>query len=194
MTKRSKTIENSSRNANATLQAGQTGADQQAQLAMQQASLARLSAVRPTGRVVLEMNQDATTVADIPNLPLEDGDTFYIPPRLGTMQISGAVYNANAFRHEADKTLGAYLKDAGGATREADQKRIFAIRADGTVIIRPSRDKRFHGDFEKLRLLPADAIIVPEKLRMPSKMNDFLQITQLASQTALTAAVLSVIQ
>jgi protein involved in polysaccharide export with SLBB domain len=183
-----------SRYANATPQSGQTGADQQAQLAMQQASLAKLSSIRPTGRVVLEMKPDATTAADIPDFPLEDGDTFYVPPRLSTVQVAGAVYNANAFRHETDKRLVAYLNDAGGATREADPKRIFVIRADGTVVSRQSHNNHFHGGFEKLTLLPGDAIVVPEKLRVSSKMNSFLPMTQFASQTALTAAALSVIR
>jgi len=183
-----------SRYANATPQAGTTGTDQQTQLALQQASLARLSSIRPTGRVVLEMKPDAAAAADIPDFSLEDGDTFYVPPRLSTVQVVGAVYNANAFRHEPDKRLIAYLNDAGGATREADQKRIFIIRADGTVVSRQSRNHHFHGDFEKLRLLPGDAIVVPDKLRVSSRLSDLLQATQLASQTAVTAAALSVIK
>ena len=128
-----------SRYANATPTAGQTGADQQAQLAFQQAASARLTSIKPTGRVVLEMKPDAATAADIPDFPLEDGDTFYIPPRFSTVQVAGAVYNANAFRYQPDKRLIAYLNDAGGATREADEKRIFVIRADGTVVSRQSR-------------------------------------------------------
>jgi protein involved in polysaccharide export with SLBB domain len=189
-----------SRFANATPQTGQTGADQQAQLSMQQAALARLSSIKPTGRVVLAMKPDAATIGDIPDFPLEDGDTFYIPPRLSTVQVAGAVYNANAFRHQPGKRLIAYLNDAGGATREADQRRIFVIRADGTVISRQSRNNYTqgyfysHGTFEKLRLLPGDAIVVPEKLRVSSKMNEFLQTTQLMSQMALTAAALSVVK
>jgi polysaccharide biosynthesis/export protein len=183
-----------SRYANATPQAGQTATDQQAQLAMQQASLARLSSIRPTGRVVLEMKPDAAIAADIPDFPLEDGDTFYVPPRLSTVQVAGAVYNANAFRLEPEKRLVAYLNDAGGATREADQKRMFVIRADGTVVSRQSPKNHLHGNFEKLRLLPGDAIVVPEKLKVSSRMNDLLQATQFASQTAITAAALSVIK
>lgn len=183
-----------SRYANATPQAGQTGADQQAQLAMQQAALARLTSIKPTGRVVLEMKPESATIADIPDFPLEDGDTFYIPPRLSTVQVEGAVYNANAFRDEPGKRLIAYLNDAGGATREADQKRIFVIRADGSVVSRQSRGNHSHGSFENLKLLPGDAIVVPEKIRVSSKMSDIIQATQLASQTALTAAALSVIK
>ncbi len=128
------------RYANATPTSGQSASDQQIQLSLQQAALARLSAIKPTGRVVLAMQPDAATVADIPDFSLEDGDTFYIPPRLSTVQVEGSVYNANAFRHQPDKRLVAYLNDAGGATREADPKRIFVIHADGTVVSRQARN------------------------------------------------------
>jgi polysaccharide export outer membrane protein len=87
------------RYANAAPTPGQTGADQQAQLGLQQAALSKLAAIKPTGRVVLEMNPDAASAGDIPDFSLEDGDTFYIPPRFGTVQVEGSVYNANAFRH-----------------------------------------------------------------------------------------------
>ena len=180
--------------ANATPQAGQTGTDQQAQLAMQQAALARLTSVKPTGRVVLSLKPDAATVTDIPDFPLEDGDTFYIPPRLSTVQVAGAVYNANAFRYEPDQRLITYLNDAGGATRDADAKRMFVIRADGTVVSSQSRNMHSHGKYENLKLLPGDALVVPEKLKVSSKMNEFLQTTQFMSQLALTAAALSVIK
>ena len=181
------------RYANATPTTAQTGADQQAQLTFQQTALARLSSIKPTGRVVLEMKSDAATATDIPEFSLEDGDTFYVPPRLSTVQVAGSVYNANAFRHQPGKRLIAYLNDAGGATREADEKRIFVIHADGTVVSRQSRNSNSHGSFEKLTLLPGDAIVVPEKLKVSSKMSDLLQATQFMSQTALTAAALSVI-
>jgi hypothetical protein len=188
MIKRSKSIEHTAVDVD--------GTNWQAQLAVQQATLARLSASRPTGRFVLEKTPDATTLADIPNCPLEDGDTSYIPSRLGIVQVAGAVYNANAFRDERHKSLNAYLNDVGGATREADPKHTLIIRADGTVVGRRSRNTLFGigTDFEKLTLLPGDAIIVPEKLRVSSKMNDFPLVTQFASETALTASALSVIQ
>jgi hypothetical protein len=179
--------------ANATPQANQTASDQQAQLALQQSALAKLSSIAPTGRVVLDMKPEAASVEDIPAIPLEDGDALYIPPRLSTVQVEGAVYNANAFRYEPGERLGAYLNDAGGATRDADEKRIYVIRADGRVASRQSRNNHSHGKYENLRLLPGDAVVVPVKLRVSSPMNAFLQSTQLASQLALTAAALSVV-
>jgi polysaccharide biosynthesis/export protein len=180
------------RYANAAPATGQSGADQQAQLTFQQTALGRLSSIKATGRVVLEMKSDAATATDIPDISLEDGDTFYVPARLSTVQVAGSVYNANAFRHQPEKRLIAYLDDAGGATREADQKRIFVIHADGTVVSRQSRNS--HGSFDKLKLLPGDAIVVPEKLKVSSKLNEFLLASQFASQTAVTAAALSVVK
>ncbi len=180
--------------ANATPQQGQTASDQQAQLAMQQAALARLSAIKPTGRVVLSMSPVAQSITDIPDFPLEDGDAFYIPPRLSTVQVAGAVYNANAFRYETGSRLVSYLNAAGGATRQADTKRIFVIRADGSVLSRQSHTQHSHGKYENLKLLPGDAIVVPEKLRVNSAMTEFLQWTQITSQLALTAAALNVIK
>jgi protein involved in polysaccharide export with SLBB domain len=166
-------------------------ADQQAQIGQQQAIIAQLSAVHPTGRIVLDMNPTASTVADIPTFPLEDGDGFYIPPRASTVQVAGAVYNENAFRYQPRKQVYAYLNDAGGPTRQADAKRIFLIRADGTVVSRQSHGEFWHTDFERTTLLPGDAIIVPTKLKSP---NNFMQqlpfYAQLLSQTAMTGAVL----
>lgn len=181
-----------SRYAGATPVPGQTGADQQAQLMLQQAAIARLSAIKPTGRVVLQIKPMAAELQDVPALPLEDGDTFYVPPKLSTVQVAGAVYNPNAFRYQDGKRLIDYLNSAGGATREADKKRVFVIRADGTVISKQVSGSHFHAKFENLKLLPGDAIVVPEKLKTPG--NRALQDTvQIISQGAITAAALSAI-
>jgi polysaccharide export outer membrane protein len=166
-------------------------AEQQAQFNAQQALLTQLTAVHPTGRIVLDMKPDAASTEDIPEFALEDGDSYYIPAELGTVQVAGAVYNENAFRYQRQKRLSNYLKAAGGPTRQADAKRIFLIRADGTVISRQHRDNPWRGSFESLGVLPGDSIIVPSKLKSP---NNFMQqlpfLTQILSQTAMTGAVI----
>jgi polysaccharide biosynthesis/export protein len=179
--------------ANNSLPATNKDADQ-SQLAMRQALIARLSSIAPTGRVVLEMKADASTLEDIPDFTVEDGDSFYIPPKFSTVQVSGAVYNENAFRYQQNKLTTAYLADAGGATRDADVKRMFLIRADGTVISRQNRGSRQRSSFEKTALLPGDAIVIPVKLNMGAGWRQLEEITGLVSQGALTAAALAVIQ
>jgi polysaccharide export outer membrane protein len=175
-------------------QNGQSTGDQQSQLSLQQAAIGRLAAVPVSGRVVLDMKPEAGTLDDIPAVALEDGDSFFIPPRLSTVQVTGAVYNANAFRQETGKRLIAYLNDAGGATRDADRKHIYVLRADGTVVNAESGERHRHGGLDAMLLLPGDAIVVPEKLAGSSKLNTFMQAAQFASQTAVTAAALSVIR
>jgi protein involved in polysaccharide export with SLBB domain len=166
--------------------------EQQAQFTAQQLALTQLAAAHPTGRIVLDVNPSAETLDDIPNFALEDGDSFHIPPRMNTVQVAGAVYNENAFRYQPGKRLSTYLNDAGGPTREADARRIFVVRADGTVISRQTHGEFWRTNFQDTPLLPGDAIIVPTKLRTPGGfMQQLPFIAQMLSQTALTGAIIS---
>jgi protein involved in polysaccharide export with SLBB domain len=169
--------------------------DSQLQLAMQQTLIARLANALPAGRVVLGIAPDAKTIADIPDIPLEDGDSFYVPPRLSTIQVAGEVYNESAFRYASRKPVSAYLNDSGGTTRLADVSRAFLIRADGTVVSRQSHNRHWPHSFERIALMPGDAIIVPPKLKKDSVLSEELPwITQVLSQTAMTGAVLSLLR
>lgn len=164
-------------------------------MGMQQALLANLADVHATGRVVLGLKPDAKSVQDIPDFPLEDGDSFLVPATLATVNVVGEVYNANTFRYQPGKRLSAYLNDTGGATRMADIKRAFLIRADGTVVSRQTHIVYWSGNFENIALMPGDAIIVPPKLKAPGGFLESLPaITQILSQTAMAGAVVSLIQ
>jgi len=166
-------------------------AEQQAQFSAQQALLTQLAAVHPSGRIVLDMKPDAASTADIPELPLEDGDAYYIPARLGTVQVAGAVYNESAFRYQPHKRLSTYLEAAGGPTRQADVKRTFLIRAYGTVVSRQNHGGPWGDSFEKLTILPGDSIVVPTKMKSPTNfMQQLPFLTQVLSQTAMTGTVI----
>ena len=54
----------------------------------------RLRAIRPTGRVVLQLRPDST---ELPELALEDGDRLYIPPRPTTVGVFGSVFNGGSY-------------------------------------------------------------------------------------------------
>ena len=178
--------------ANSSLPSQNKDSDQM-KLSMRQSLIARISAIAPTGRVVLDMKPDASTLEDIPDFTLEDGDRFYIPPKPSTVQVSGAVYNENAFRYQPNKRTNSYLADAGGATRDADVKRMFLVRADGTVVSHQSRGHH-QPSFEKATLMPGDAIVIPVRLNAGAGWKRLEEITGILSQSALTAASLAVIQ
>ena len=159
--------------------------------ASEQELLNRLRQVRATGRIVLEFKPGSSGVESIPNLALEDGDVFIIPSVPENVNVVGAVYDQNSFLYERSKRVGTYLQQAGGATKEADRKREFVIRADGEVVSYGAAKGLWGNDFENLRMNPGDTIVVPEKTFKPSPLRGALDYTQLFSQVALGAASLT---
>jgi polysaccharide biosynthesis/export protein len=120
-------------------------------------------ALRASGRIVLELRPNATGAEALPDLALEDGDQLLIPFRPATINVIGSVYNSNAFIYKPGKTVGDYLRVAGGATRDGDKGREFVIRADGSTVSRQQHFKLISGSFESTRLMPGDSIVVPAK-------------------------------
>lgn len=170
-------------------------ADVKARLEEQKDFIAKLSRVQPTGRVVLELKPTASQIGDIPAMPLEDGDIFTVPAKGDTVQVLGSVYNENTFRFRPDKAVGAYLRIAGGPTRDADKSRIFVIHADGTVVSRAQQSGLISGNrFDSLRLTPGDAIIVPQRFKIRNGLTALRDWTAIFSQLALGAASINVIK
>src|SRR5579884_1754615 len=155
--------------------------------------LSRLHQLRATGRIVLQIKPDATGLDGLPDLPLEDGDVFIVPPRPSTVNVVGAVYDQNSFMFTPGRRVGDYLKMAGGPNRDADKKHMFIIRADGSVVSRTVNSGVWGNTFESARIYPGDTIVVPEKTFRPTILRGILDWSQLFSQLALGAAAISVI-
>ena len=131
----------------------------------QKAALERMRTLKAAGRIVLEIPPGASSVKDIPDIALEDGDRLYIPSIPSTVGVFGEVYNENnAFFYKDNKELSDYLAQAGGPTRDADAGRMFLLRADGSVISRQNDRGVFTSKFESMNLMPGDALVVPAKL------------------------------
>ena len=157
--------------------------------------IARLRQLRPTGRIVLELNSHSAGENELPETPLEDGDQLLVPPTPATVQVTGAVLNQNAFLYRNGARAGEYLHLAGGMNRDADRGQIFVLRADGSVTAHVAGQSIFSSSgFEKLHLYPGDTIVVPEKNIGPGALREFLSWTQVFSQVALGAAAINVIK
>jgi protein involved in polysaccharide export with SLBB domain len=155
--------------------------------------LASLRRIRATGRIVLSFEPDSQGLSNFPDLPLEDGDVFAVPPVPATVNVVGAVYDQNSFLYVRGARAGAYLRNAGGADRDGDRKHEFIIRANGDVVSYNRNKGVWGSDFNNLRMNPGDTLVVPEKTFRPSALRGFLDWSQLFSQFALGAAALSVI-
>ena len=155
--------------------------------------LATLRQIRATGRVVLEFKPESSGLMSIPNIALEDGDRFTVPPEPATVNVVGAVYDQNSFLFAQGRRVGAYLHLAGGPNKNADRKHEFVIRADGEVVSYETSKGPWGNQFEELRMNPGDTIVIPEKTLKPSLLRGVLDWSQFFSQFALGAAALSII-
>ncbi len=141
--------------------------------------LERLRAAKATGRIVLNTPPAAAQADDLPEITLEDGDRFVVPPRPSTIAVLGSVYNQNAFLYQDDYSVSDYLAQAGGATRDADRGRTYIVRADGVVTGGAGSTFLFFNPVEGKRLMPGDAVVVPEDLdrfRFTKELKDWSQI------------------
>lgn len=149
--------------------------------------LERLRQIKPTGRIVLQLPPNASS---LPNLPLEDGDTLSIPQRSSSVGIFGSVFNAGSFVFEPGHTAQQYLALAGGPTRSADKASIFMIRANGSVISAQQGSSFWHSgnDLNGATIEPGDTIFVPEELNKATFVQDAKDWTQILYQFGLGLA------
>lgn len=159
----------------------------------QQALVTRLRSLKPTGRIVLEVPEGAK-VADIADIPLEDGDRFLVPFQPSMVSVFGAVFNEASFVYQPEKTLDEYLRQAGGPRKEADEKSIYVIRANGSVISRRQTGGFFTSSLAGVRPMPGDALVVPEDFERTSFTKVLKDWSQILYQLGLGAAAIKVLR
>jgi protein involved in polysaccharide export with SLBB domain len=159
------------------------------ELALQQwkSSIDQLTANPPVGRVSIRISSDIerwkNTSADI---EVRAGDTLVIPKKPGYVMVSGQAFNPTALSYRPGRSASWYLSRAGGPTPMANKKRIFVIRADGSVT--GAKGGLWSGDSLSAPLQPGDIVVVPEKaLAGNIPWQNILLLAQVASSVALTA-------
>jgi protein involved in polysaccharide export with SLBB domain len=177
--------------------AGTTGDQTAALLQLQQAQLKsqieRLKTMKSNGRMSLELDPNAQSLAALPDIPLEDGDHILIPSTPGFVSAFGSVNNENVFVYKPGKTVGDVIKSAG-LTEDAEPSQAFVLRADGSIIARTDRGGWFGGGFESLAMMPGDTLVVPAQMDRESRYNaiirGFKDWTQILSNLGLGVAAL----
>jgi protein involved in polysaccharide export with SLBB domain len=171
-------------------------------LEAQRGLLERLQQVRASGRVVLRLQPLPVFAGREHDVVLEDGDVLTVPPVPGTVNVLGQVFNPTSLIYdEKHPEVRYYLARTGGPTKYAEEKQIYVIRADGSVVSKeksslnvqwdePNRRWGLGRSFYSVKLYPGDTILVPEKVIVPSVMKNIKDITQILANIAITAGVL----
>ena len=152
----------------------------------------KLRAIKAEGRIVLDLPGVATQVKNLPDLPLQDGDSIYIPRRPGTVDVLGSVFQQNAFVYRPQRTVNDYLKQAGGITSTADKSEMYVIRADGTA--KSGQSSGWFSGVGASELNPGDTVVVPEKIDRSTFMQSLKEWTAIFYQFGLGAAGLKVLK
>jgi protein involved in polysaccharide export with SLBB domain len=155
--------------------------------------VASLRQIRAAGRIVLTLKPDSTGTVSLPDMTMENGDRFVIPPVPAIVSVIGSVYNQNSFLYVKGRRVGAYLLQAGGPNRDSDKRHAFVIRANGDIVSRDAGKSVWGNEFLNLRLNPGDTIVVPEKTFRPGALKGVLDWSQVFSQLALGAAAINVL-
>ncbi len=164
--------------------------------ASQRELINRLREVRATGRIVLHINPSHATIDSLPDISLEDGDRFIVPPLPSTVGVVGSVYDPNSFVYLPHHDAGSYLQTSGGPNRSADRRQIFIIRADGSVVSRQYlAHTLWEGDeFNRLPIYPGDTIVVPTSINKATFLRGLTDWSSVFSQFALGAAAIQILK
>ncbi len=144
------------------LQAAQAGGAMASQasetLSIGQTLLADLQAAEPVGRLVIDLDRVlAVQPGLVGDLVLRGGDRLRIPKTPQEVTVMGEVQNATSHLFVTGLTRDDYLGMSGGFTRRADGKRIYVVRANGSVDA--GGGSRWFQSNSTMR--PGDTIVVP---------------------------------
>jgi protein involved in polysaccharide export with SLBB domain len=165
------------------------------QQSLQQQRLQVLTALRShpaSGRLVINISPDIGKWENTPaDIEMRAGDMLVIPKRPNFVMVSGQVYNPTAISYVPGRDLGWYLRKAGGATPYGNNKYMYVLRADGSVVVPREAESIWMGrNFMSLRMQPGDNIFVPEKIIGASPVwQNIMGIAQIMSAASLPLAI-----
>ncbi len=148
--------------------------------------LADLTNVEPVGRLVLDipliMSDEKFDVI------LENGDVLYMPVKLNSVNVVGQVQVATSHIHKDDFSAFDYIELSGGVKKQADDDRVYIIKANGAVEI-PSNTNWFSSAGQGLS--PGDTVVVPLDTYFMEDLTLWASVTQIIYQSAVAVKAIS---
>jgi protein involved in polysaccharide export with SLBB domain len=121
--------------------------------------LAELQGSKAVGRLVIDLDQ---VLANVPggeqDIVLKNGDRLLVPKQSQEVTVIGEVQNPTSHRFATDLSRDDFVDMSGGVTNQADEDRIYVVRANGSVISQSGGAwfSRSSADIQ-----PGDTVVVP---------------------------------
>ncbi|WP_163131623.1 SLBB domain-containing protein [Agarivorans sp. Alg241-V36] len=110
---------------------------------------------------------------------LEDEDMLYVPQYRNTVTIMGEVQISTSYLLDEAYSFQDYINFAGGAKKQADEDRVFVVRANGSVY-KPESGFWFKNNKQPLQ--PGDTIVVPIDTDYRDALSTWTAATQILYQ------------
>jgi polysaccharide biosynthesis/export protein len=154
--------------------ANQSGASQA--LAAGQTILSQLKRSKAVGRLVIDLAGAASNEpGSAKDVVLRDGDILIVPMQKQEVTVIGEVQSATSHLYNRAFSRDDYVALSGGTTRKADKKKIYVVRADGSVVAQQRSLVRRSQD---VAMQTGDTIVVPLDTERIPRLPFWQAITQ----------------
>ncbi|NQZ82651.1 MAG: SLBB domain-containing protein [Colwellia sp.] len=158
----------------------QDGSSQGIDYAQAKLLLADLTKVTPVGRLVVDVPRIMSDESF--DVTLEDGDMLYIPAKQNSVNVIGQVQVATSHIYQTGLSAFDYVNLSGGAKKQADDGRIYVIKANGAVEI-PNNGNWFSQNNGELE--PGDTVVVPLDSYYMEDLTLWTSVTQIVYNAAI---------
>ncbi|KAA8981921.1 SLBB domain-containing protein [Halospina sp. K52047b] len=138
----------------------------------------------PVGRMVIDLQAAINGTSHQP-IRLQDGDSLTVPEQPQSVSVFGEVQFPTSHLHKPGLSAQEYIERSGGPTAQADESRMYVVKADGSVVM-PSESHWFGGRETELR--PGDTVVMPIDVDRISQLQLWTDVSQIIYQMSLGAA------
>ena len=153
------------------------------------ALLDQLRNTKAVGRLVIDpghINGDQGRTSALTDIELRDGDRLLVPTKSQVVTVIGETQQNTSHLYSPEMSRDEYIDLSGGLTRRADKKRIYVVRANGSVVV--ERRSRWLGRGGHDDIQPGDTIVVPLDADKMRPLTFWTSVTQILYQGAIAVA------
>jgi polysaccharide export outer membrane protein len=167
--------------------AGPNTANASSALIVGRSLLAQLKAEKAVGRLVINLRRIMREPADSPyDVILRNGDDLIVPKFEQEVTVIGEVQDPTSHLYNPNLSRDDYIRESGGFTSQADQKRIYVVRADGSVVA--NEGSRWFSRGSNVTIHPGDTIVVPINAEQMLPLPFWVAVTGILYNVAIAAA------
>ncbi|NNF18056.1 MAG: ATPase [Gammaproteobacteria bacterium] len=152
-----------------------------------EALLEQVQSAQAVGRLVIDLERIINNQGDLAkDLIVKDGDRLLVPQNPQEVTVIGQVQYPTSHLWDDQLTRGDYIARSGGLAFNADQKRIYVVRASGEVTIQ--RQSAWFRGSTVVDIQPGDTIVVPLDVDRVRPLTLWSSVTQIIYRLAISVA------